>query len=140
MCNPEVYTKENFVDTMPSALVEDDEETLADAVADYIAAPPQAPEAPRQGPEIGVALDPPVSLPQKIVIQDVELHANSSVYDLRQAAKFFGVSQAGSKSKIYERICATHLLALRRQAVEVAESAYQRDIVEPRISLPVRAQ
>ena len=29
-------------------------------------------------------------------------------------------------------------MALRRQAVEVAEEAYQRDVVEPRVSLPVR--
>ena len=55
----------------------DDDEVLADVVADFIAVPQQAPDVPRQGPEIGVALDPPVSLPQKILIQDVELCANS---------------------------------------------------------------
>ena len=42
---------------------------------------------------------------------------------------------------MYERICTiltAHLLALRRQAVEVAESAHQRDVVELRVALPVR--
>ena len=66
------------------------------------------------------------------------LSASSSVYELRQAAKFLGISQAGSKTKMYERICTAHLTSLRRQAVEVAESAYQRDVIEPRVALPVR--
>ena len=125
----EVFMKENLEDVNPAP---------AEAIDEDVEALPQAPEAVQQGPDIGVALNPPVALPQSITIQDVELRPSSSVYDLRQAAKFLGISQAGSKTKIYERVCTSHLLALRRQAVEVAEEAYQRDVVEPRILLPVR--
>ena len=133
----EVFMKENLDDVNPPAdLLE--VPAPAEAIGGDVEVLPQAPEAVQQGPDIGVALNPPVALPQSITIQDVELRPNSSVYDLRQAARFLGISQAGSKTKIYERVCTSHLLALRRQAVEVAEEVYQRDVVEPRISLPVR--
>ena len=136
-CNLEMFAKESFDESMP--IVEESEEDIFGDVVDAPQPAPQpVPEVPRQGPEIGVALNPPVSVPAKITIEDVELSASSSVYDLRQAAKFLGISQAGSKTKIYERICTAHLTSLRRQAVEVAESAYQRDVLEPRVSLPVR--
>ena len=133
----EVFMKENLDNVDPPAeLFEAPAPAEADDDVEVLLPAPEA-EA-QQGPDIGVALNPPVAVPESIVIQDVELRANSSAYDLRQAAKFLGISQAGSKRKIYERVCTSHLLALRRQAVEVAEEAYQRDVVEPRVSLPVR--
>ena len=51
--------------------------------------------------------------------------------DLRAAAKFLGVSQAGSKTRLFERICSCHILALRRRSLEIAEQKYAEEEVPP---------
>ena len=70
--------------------------------------------------------------PDEVVINDIFLKPTSSVRDLRAAAKYLGVSQAGSKSRMFERICSCHILALGRRSLELAEQAYQQEEVQPR--------
>ena len=97
--------------------------------------PAVQPQPERQGPDIG---HEPDAIPLTLTIQDIELSATSPVHDLRNACRFLGVSQAGSKRKMYERICKTHLLALRREAIQIAEERYQGEVIEPRAQNPVR--
>ena len=73
-----------------------------------------------------------VITPDQVVISDIVLRPTSSVRDLRAAAKYLGVSQAGSKTRMFERICSCHILALRRRSLELAEQAYQQEEVQPR--------
>ena len=71
-------------------------------------------EAPRE--MLGAVAAPQlegVVTPDEIVINDIVLKPTSPVKDLRAAAKFLGVSQAGNKTRMFERICACHILALR---------------------------
>ena len=75
-----------------------------------------------------------VIAPDEIVINEIVLKPTSSVQDLHAAAKFLGVSQAGSKSRMFERICSCHILALRRRSLELAEQAYVQEAVPPRAS------
>ena len=93
-----------------------------------------------QGAEAPVEEVGPVAAPQlegviaqdEVVINDVVLKPTSSVRDLPAAAKYLGVSQAGSKLRMFERICSCHILALRRRSLELAEQAYQQEEVQPR--------
>ena len=72
-----------------------------------------------------------VIAPDEIVINDMVLRPTSSVKDLRAAAKFLGISQAGSKVRMFERICSCHILALRRRSLELAEQKYAEEEVPP---------
>ena len=72
-----------------------------------------------------------VVTPDEIVINDIVLKPTSPVKDLRAAAKFLGVSQAGSKTRMFERICSCHILALRRRSLELAEQKYAEEEVPP---------
>ena len=72
-----------------------------------------------------------VVAPDEIVINDIVLKPTSPVKDLRAAAKFLGVSQAGSKTRMFERICSCHILALRRRSLELAEQKYAEEEVPP---------
>ena len=74
-----------------------------------------------------------VVAPDEIVINDIVLKPTSPVKDLRAAAKFLGVSQAGSKTRMFERICSCHILALRRRSLELAEQKYVEEEVPPDI-------
>ena len=88
-----------------------------------------------QGAEAPVEEVGPAAAPQLegVIAQDeVVLRPTSSVRDLRAAAKYLGVSQTGSKSRMFERICSCHILALRRRSLELAEQAYQQEEVQPR--------
>eukprot|EP00435_Cladocopium_sp_Y103_P027227 s1603_g6.t1 len=60
-----------------------------------------------------------------IVINDVRVTPTRSVDTLRAAGRFFGVSTAGSKRKIYDRIRAAHVHSLRLRALEVARGEYE---------------
>ena len=89
-------------------------------------------EAPREmlgaiaAPQLGG-----VVAPDQIVINDIVLKPTSPVKDLRAAAKFLGVSQAGSKTRMFERICSCHILALRRRSLELAEQKYAEEEAPP---------
>ena len=80
-----------------------------------------------------------VEIPQKIYVEGLELKATSSVYDLRRICKCFGINQSGSKSKMYERIVHCHVVALRRQALEMYEQQYRAEVIDPHeSSVPVK--
>ena len=72
-----------------------------------------------------------VVTPDEIVINDIVLKPTSPVKDLRAASKFLGISQAGSKTRMFERICSCHILALRRRSLELAEQRYAEEEVIP---------
>eukprot|EP00434_Breviolum_minutum_P043737 symbB.v1.2.039002.t1/scaffold6288.1/size30759/2 len=73
-----------------------------------------------------------VVTPDEIVINDIVLKPTSPVKDLRAASKFLGISQAGSKTRMFERICSCHILALRRRSLELAEQRYAEEEVIPK--------
>ncbi len=90
-------------------------------------------EAPQE--ELGAVSAPQlegVITPDEIVINDVVLRPTSPVRDLRMAARYLGISQAGSKERMFERICSCHILALRRRSLELAEQKYMEEEVPPR--------
>ena len=72
-----------------------------------------------------------VEIPEKIYVEGLELKATSSVYDLRRICRFFGINQSGSKRKMYERIVHCHVVALRRQALEMYEQQYRAEVIDP---------
>lgn len=111
---------------------------LQNIVMDVPRAPPGGepaeagePQPLEHGAEAGPELDKKVEIPESIIIIDVELKPTSSVKDLRMAAKFLGVSQAGSKRKMSDRIVTCHLLALRRKSLEIADEAYHNLAISP---------
>ena len=67
-----------------------------------------------------------------IVVNDVQITPTSSVEILRTAGRFLGVSTAGSKRKIYDRIRSAHVSALRLRALEVARGEYEAMQPHPR--------
>ena len=82
----------------------------------------------------------PVEIPEKVVIEDLEISATSPVQDLRRICRFFGISQSGSKRKMYERIIKCHLIALRRQALDLGQKMYEAQEIQPvPVGGPVRA-
>ena len=89
--------------------------------------PAEEPEVPVGGEEISVQ----VEIPEKVIIEDLELSATSSVHDLRRICRYFGINQSGSKRKMYERIVKCHVVALRRRALDLAEQHYRDEIVDP---------
>ena len=72
-----------------------------------------------------------VEIPEKVIIEDLELTATSSVHDLRRICKYIGINQSGRKRKMYERIVKCHVVALPRQALDIAEQQYRDEIVDP---------
>lgn len=67
-----------------------------------------------------------------IVVHDVQLTADSSVEALRTAGRFLGISTAGSKRKIFERIKSHHISSLRLRALEIARGEYEAMQPHPR--------
>lgn len=67
-----------------------------------------------------------------IVVNDVQLTADSSVEALRTAGRFLGISTAGSKRKIFERIKSHHISSLRLRALEIARGEYEAMQPHPR--------
>ena len=57
--------------------------------------------------------------------EDLVVTAHSTVKLLRDACRWLGISQAGSKSKMFERCKEAHELALRRSLVEAAQEQYR---------------
>ena len=70
-------------------------------------------------------------IPERVFIEDLEISATSPVQDLRRICRFFGINQSGSKRKMYERIIKCHLIALRRQALDLGQKMYEAQEVEP---------
>ena len=60
-----------------------------------VAERPAADEAAADERPIDEALQP-VEIPEKVVIEDLEISATSSVQDLRRICRFFGINQSGS--------------------------------------------
>ena len=87
------------------------------------------PEA--EGGDHGGDLVVQVEIPEKIYVEGLEPKATSSVYDLRRICRFFGINQSGSKRKMYERIVHCHVVALRRQALEMYEQQYRAEVIDP---------
>ncbi len=89
--------------------------------------PAEEPEGPVGDGEISVQ----VEIPEKVIIEDLELTATSSVHDPRRICRYFGINQSGSKRKMYERIVKCHVVALRRRALDLAEQQYRDEMVDP---------
>ena len=62
---------------------------------------------------------------EMVVINDVQVTPNSSVEVLKTAGRFLGISTAGSKRKIFDRIRDSHISSLRLRALEVARGEYE---------------
>ncbi len=75
-----------------------------------------------------------VEIPEKIITEDLELSATSSVHDLRRICRYLGINQSGvsaRKRKMYERIVKCHVVALRRQALDLAENTTGMELLNP---------
>ena len=104
---------------------------LIDADVEVAEGPAAADGAAADERPIDEALQP-IEIPEKVVIEDLEISATSSVQDLRRICHFFGINQSGSKRKMYERIVKCHLIAVRRQALDIGQRMYEAEVVEPR--------
>ena len=62
------------------------------------------------------------------------LARDSTIRDLRAGCKWVGVSQSGSKSRMFDRIIHAHQLALKRAEVEVAMELYNSEQREPLVA------
>ena len=62
---------------------------------------------------------------EMVVINDVQVTPNSSVEVLKTAGRFLGISTAGAKRKIFDRIRESHIASLRLRALEVARGEYE---------------
>ena len=55
------------------------------------------------------------------------LTSESPVKDLRAGCRLLGISQAGSKGKMFERIKKSYVQGMRRAAIDMARAEYQRE-------------
>ncbi|CAL1144189.1 unnamed protein product [Cladocopium goreaui] len=55
------------------------------------------------------------------------LTCESPVRDLRAGCRLLGISQAGSKGKMFERIKKSYVQGMRRAAIDMARAEYQRE-------------
>ena len=69
---------------------------------------------------------------EAVNVNGIDLTERSPIKDLRKAREFLGVSQGGSKVRLYERIVVEHKMALRRRAVEIGFEEYHGGQVLPR--------
>ena len=67
-----------------------------------------------------------------IKVNDVNVTPTSSIAILRAAGRFLGVSTSGSKARIFNRIRAAHVSALRLRALEVARGEFEAMQPHPR--------
>ena len=96
------------------------------------AGPPTAPEA--------VAVPVEEVLQDEITLYDgFTLTRNSKAADLRVGCQWIGVSQSGSKQKMFERIARSHAQALKRAELEVALQQYQSDTAHAEV-VPIPKQ
>jgi hypothetical protein len=88
--------------------------------------------------EIQVRVPPGLSQPDPLggeepEIESVELDdgliltSESPVKDLRAGCRLLGISQAGSKGKMFERIKKSYVQGMRRAAIDMARAEYQRE-------------
>ena len=68
-----------------------------------------------EGHEIAMSLEAEIE-EDKVVIGEMELTKYSAIRALRNGCRYLGISQAGSKEKMFSRILETNMKALRRQA------------------------
>ena len=80
-----------------------------------------------EGHEIAIPLEDEVE-EDKVVIGEVE-----PIRDLRNGCKYLGVSQSGSREKLFKRIVFVNEKALRRQALEVAQRQYEAEVVQAEV-------
>ena len=96
-------------------------------------------DGPVDGADVAGDIEVQVEIPEKVVIEGLELTSQSSVHDLRRICKYFGINQSGSKRKMYERIIKCHMIALRRQALDAGQRLYEEEMLNPReVSAPGR--
>ena len=88
--------------------------------------------------EIQVRVPPGLSQPDPLggeepEIESVELDdgliltSESPVKDLRAGCRLLGISQAGSKGKMFERIKKSYVQGMGRAAIDMARGEYQRE-------------
>ena len=75
-----------------------------------------------------------VECPDSIFANGQELNEDSPVKFLREACEFFGVSQSGSKRKLFERLCNYIEMQYKRDAVVVSENLRKKMLV-PELSV-----
>ncbi len=85
-----------------------------------------------EGHEIAIPLEVEVE-EDKVVIGEMELNRYSSIRGLRNGCRYLGVSQSGSREKLFRRIVFTNEKALRRQALEVARQQYEAEVVQAEV-------
>ena len=84
------------------------------------------------------------AIPSSLIIEGKSYSEGSDIRDLRAAAAFLGLSQAGGKKRIYERMAVAIGLEERRQALLMANEEYKR--AEPMVrfdcvpKLPTKAE
>ena len=61
---------------------------------------------------------------------DLVVTPNSPIKQLRDACKWLGISQAGSKQRMFSRIQKARDQAIKRSMVEAAQEQYKRDVPE----------
>ena len=88
-----------------------------------------------EGHEIAVPVEAEAE-EDKVVVGEMELTRYSMIRDLRRACRYLGVSQAGSKEKLLKRLVEINKIALRRQALEVAQRQYEGEVVQAEVVQP----
>ena len=100
-------------------------------------------EDPEQEQELGDLAAPPQEDVEKSEViylaDDYEVTAHSKIKDLRVACKWMGISQSGSRLKLFNRLYDEHLRSLKRAAVEIANKEYQEQEHEAvPVKIPLR--
>ncbi len=85
-----------------------------------------------EGREIAIPIEAEIE-EDKVVIGEIELTKHSAIHNLRNGCRYLGISQAGSKEKLFSRIVETNRKALRRQALEVAQRQYEGEVVQAEV-------
>ena len=89
--------------------------------------PPISPEA--------VAMPAVGSQQSSVTLYDgFTLTRDSTIRDLRTGCRGVGVSQSGSKSRMFDRIVQAHLQALKRAEAEVAMELYNSEQRDPSVA------
>ena len=60
-----------------------------------------------------------------LIAEDFTISARSSIKDLREACRWLGISQSGSKDRMFRRVREAHLQARKRQSVVLAQEQYK---------------
>ena len=89
--------------------------------------PPVSPEA--------VAMPAVGSQPSSVTLYDgFTLTRESTIRDLKTGCRWVGVSQSGSKVRMFDRIVQAHLQALKRSEAEVAMELYNSEQKDPSLA------